>query len=162
MAENTPTALQFVDADPQYLRFRNTFRRGDKYAELRPGDLISPEFVDSSDDAIAVGSTLVVEMVAVGPLSNLILRFAEDNHGVTEAVFDRKIDSNEFAQRLYLFELLRSIYGEDVDQNDVFTVIYFSDLAEEDEELVDAPDGDEPVAGAEAEAETSEEASTDE
>lgn len=133
MADETPESIQFVNADPGFIVGANTFRKGDKYAGLRPGDTIGAQY----DDAGA-GETLLVGTVVIGTLADLLVGFAEENHGVREAIQARQIDTNVFAQRYHLREILTEIYGE-LQDDDLFTVIFFTAVVEDEEGQIDPP-----------------------
>lgn len=125
-----PTEIAFVGASIAFILGANTFRQGDKYAELRPGDRLVGEFEDGA-------GTLIVKSVTLGCLEELVQELGNNNHAVLEAQKRGQIDGNPFAGPLYLNELLAKIY-EGPDGGETFTVITFYPAF--DEADLDEPD----------------------
>lgn len=133
-----PTNIEFVGADAQYVFGNNTFRRGDKYADLRPGEVLIGTGETNFQEQ---GLPFVIRKIAVGTLEELLQSYSSDNHAAIELTKRGILASNPFAARNAVLEALESAYGE-LERNEIFTVIYFYSI-DEAEELLGSIDEEE-------------------
>lgn len=109
--------MEFVGANFATILGHNTFRIGDKWADLEPGDILEAIIIDKAGRNPA--GLLTVKWVFRGPLSNA-LQFSRMNHGVVDlgAQNNSSLGANE------LMGILRKVYP-DVDGSSEAVVIQF-------------------------------------
>jgi hypothetical protein len=112
MAEHFMT---FVDAEFAYIPGSNTFRMGDKWAKLRPGDTVRAMDKDNK----LMGS-LTVASIVITDLAMALLHHAGQNHGVMQ-------DAVRGFADVHLREILQKAYPDLDLQDDSLTtvVVYF-------------------------------------
>jgi hypothetical protein len=129
-------SIAFVGATFATIAGSNTFRAGDKYASLRPGDILTGEIVSPENGEILDTASLVIKQVTIGRLGPLVAVLGNDNHAVKDGQAAGLLDINKLAGPLWLkTELTQNLYAdEDLDDESVFTVIEFEDALFIDEE----------------------------
>lgn len=127
--------MRFSGADLAFLVNSNTFRLGDKYASLRPGDLVQP--VDKEDQP--EGKPLAVKAVHVMEFGHALQEHAMRNHGIREenakrraVALDKLVGEHKAAGPDYLRAILNKHYvaADFTDDSLIVTVIEFADFAE--------------------------------
>src|SRR5690606_32492899 len=93
----------------------NTFRAGDKWADLRPGERVNLALTATPDQPFAQG---VVRGVVVDCLGILLAGHASQNHGVMHSTEDLGQTDAEM-----LKDVLEGIYGPQ-EGHETFTVVY--------------------------------------
>lgn len=107
MLFTNPTFLDFTEG-------QNTFRKGDKWADLKIGETIEIATIAGETETV-VGTAKVVGIV-LGKLTSMLGRHAHSNHETFS------LGPNSFADDA-LFKILKQAYP-DCSTEDIFTVVY--------------------------------------
>lgn len=120
----TITEMYFVGADFKYIPNSNTFRLGNKYGVLQPGDKLMACEPSSVHGDTQLGE-LTVKAVHVMRLMPALDLFAMFNHGVLEWMSDGRVVYHQEMIN-HLTAILSSVYPDQLITNEtVFTVIEF-------------------------------------
>ena len=121
--------MKFGSADLRFLANSNTFRKGDKYASLVPGEFVQP--VD--DEGKPIGQAVTIRGVHVMHLGDALSTYAARNHGIREenakrvAMVQEGHTDHQVAGPDYLRALLNKAYvaSDFTDDEMIVTVIEF-------------------------------------
>ncbi len=118
--ENDDARMEFRGSSEESLRgLFNTFRMGDKWADLEPGDtvdLVLTKYPDNAEHELNPRPA-VVGAVCRGPLHDMLAMHSGLNHGCSQ--------SQPADRRIELWRILRDMYGiENVKDGDACVVVY--------------------------------------